>query len=85
MQVDPNSAGFCDHRLERISDHLERNYIVPGKIPGCQVLIERRGHVAYSRSFGFADKERKVPVSDDTIFRIYSRPFSIDTLRPRFY
>ena len=72
MQVDPNSAGFCDQRLERISDHLERNYIVPGKIPGCQVLIGRRGHVAYSRSFGFADKERKVPVSDDTIFRIYS-------------
>ena len=52
MQIDPNSAGFCENRLERISDHLERNYIVPGKIPGCQVLIGRRGHVAYSRSFG---------------------------------
>ena len=37
MRVDPNSAGFCDQRLERISEHLDRNYIAPGKIPGCQV------------------------------------------------
>ena len=72
MKVDPNSAGFCDHRLERVSEHLEQNYINPGKIPGCQVLIGRRGHVAYFRSFGFADKEREVAVRDDTIFRIYS-------------
>jgi len=72
MKVDPNSAGFCDHRLERISEHLEQNYINTGKIPGCQVLIGRRGHVAYFRSFGFADKEREVAVRDDTIFRIYS-------------
>ena len=80
MRVDPNSAGFCDQRLERISEHLERNYIAPGKIPGCQVSVGRRGHLAYHRSFGFADKEREVPVDDDTIFRIYSMSKPITSL-----
>ncbi len=32
----------------------------------------RRGKIAHSSVQGFADLERKAPVKDDTIFRIYS-------------
>ncbi len=72
MEVDPNAAGFSAARLERVTDHLDRNYVTPGKIAGCQTLVARHGHVAYFKSLGFADRENQVPMADDTIFRIYS-------------
>ena len=65
-------SGLSAERLERITDHLTRNYIEPGKIVGCQVAVARHGHSAYSRTFGLMDRERGKPMADDTIFRIYS-------------
>lgn len=72
MDIDTAAAGFSANRLERITDHLNNNYIEGGKISGCQVLVSRHGHPAYFRSFGLIDIERDKPVTDDTIFRIYS-------------
>jgi methionine-S-sulfoxide reductase len=72
MKLAPKRAGFSRKRLERITDHLERNYIEPQKIPGCQVAVLRHGQPAYFRSLGSMDLERNRPMSDDTIFRIYS-------------
>ena len=72
MDVDTKSAGLNPQRLETISRHLMDNYIDPGKITGCQVMVSRRGTPAYFRSFGLMDRERNKPVQDDTIFRIYS-------------
>jgi CubicO group peptidase (beta-lactamase class C family) len=68
----PEAAGFSPERIDRITAHLEQNYIQTGKIVGCQALVARHGHVAYSRSFGSMDRERATPMRDDTIFRIYS-------------
>ena len=65
-------TGLATDRLERITDHLNRNYIEPGKIAGCQVAVARHGHLAYLRSFGQMDRERGKAMADDTIFRIYS-------------
>ena len=65
-------TGLAADRLERIGEHLNRNYIEPGKIAGCQVAVSRHGHLAYSKSFGQMDRERGKPMADDTIFRIYS-------------
>ena len=70
--VAPEAAGFSAPRLERITEHLMRNYIEPGKIAGAQVAVARHGQTAYFRSFGEMDRERARPVADDTIFRIYS-------------
>jgi len=72
MDTAPEAAGFSAKRLERITDHLNRNYIGPGKIAGCQVAVSRHGHLAYFRSLGLMDRERNRPMQDDTIFRIYS-------------
>jgi CubicO group peptidase (beta-lactamase class C family) len=71
-EVAPDKAGFDPARLERITEHLEKNYIDPGKIAGCQVLVARHGVPAYFRSLGLMDRERALPMRDDTIFRIYS-------------
>jgi len=64
--------GLDEARLERIGEHLVTRYVEPGKVAGCQALVARGGQVAYSRSFGLADRERGTPVRDDTIWRIYS-------------
>ncbi|MBA4181409.1 MAG: serine hydrolase [Anaerolinea sp.] len=72
MELAPKQAGFDASRLERITDHLNRNYIEPGKIAGCQVAVSRHGFPAYFRSLGRMDRERNKAMRDDTIFRIYS-------------
>ena len=72
MDMAPEKAGLSAERLERIGDHLKRSYIDNGKIAGCQVMVARRGHVAYFDSFGHMDRERGKLMADDTIFRIYS-------------
>ena len=72
MELAQKNTGLSTARLERITRHLERNYIEPGKIAGCQVAVARHGHLAYFRSLGQMDRERGVAMSDDAIFRIYS-------------
>ena len=68
----PESAGMSKPVLDRIDDHLKRRYIDAGRFPGTQLLVYRRGSIVHSAVQGFADLERKAPVKDDTIFRIYS-------------
>src|SRR5215471_8442968 len=68
----PESVGMSQAGLDRIEAHLKSRYIDAGRFPGTQLLIYRRGKVVHSKSQGFADVERKVPVKDDTIYRIYS-------------
>ena len=72
MELAPKRAGFAPERINRITEHLDRNYVAPGKIAGCQTLVARHGHVAYFKSQGLMDRERGKPIADDTIFRIYS-------------
>ncbi|MEI9985311.1 MAG: hypothetical protein WDN69_20220 [Aliidongia sp.] len=54
----PHLAGCSAERLERITTHLESQYIETGRIQGCQLAVMRRGHLAYFRSFGLMDRER---------------------------
>jgi CubicO group peptidase (beta-lactamase class C family) len=68
----PESAGMSKPALDRLEDHLKRNYVDAGRFPGTQLLVYRRGKIVHSTVQGFADLERKAPVKDDTIFRIYS-------------
>lgn len=72
MQLAPEQAGFDPGRLDRITEHLNKNYVEPGKIAGCQTLVARHGHVAHFSTLGSADKERATPLREDAIFRIYS-------------
>lgn len=68
----PESVGMSKAALARIDAHLKTRYIDAGRFPGAQLTIYRRGKVVHTSSQGYADVERKVPVKDDTIFRIYS-------------
>ncbi|MHA7816293.1 MAG: serine hydrolase domain-containing protein [Pseudohaliea sp.] len=73
MQLtDPGDVAMDASRLARIGDHLQQRYLEPGKIPGYLALVSRRDRVCYLDSGGFADRERATPVTEDTLFRIYS-------------
>jgi CubicO group peptidase (beta-lactamase class C family) len=72
MKVDADAAGMDPDRLARIDEHLRGRYVEPGKIAGCQVAVIRRGSLAHFSSLGYADRERQLPVRDDTVWRIYS-------------
>jgi CubicO group peptidase (beta-lactamase class C family) len=68
----PESAGMSKAAFDRVEAHLKQRYIDAGRFPGTQLLVYRRGKVVHSAVQGFADVERKAPMKDDTIFRIYS-------------
>ncbi len=68
----PESVGMSEAALARVEAHLKTRYIDAGRFPGTQLLVYRRGKVVHNAVQGFADVERKAPVRDDTIFRIYS-------------
>jgi CubicO group peptidase (beta-lactamase class C family) len=68
----PESAGMSKTAFDRVEAHLKSRYIDAGRFPGTQLLVYRRGKVVHSAVQGLADVERKAPVRDDTIFRIYS-------------
>jgi CubicO group peptidase (beta-lactamase class C family) len=67
-----SEAGMSVAALAGVEDHLKRRYLDAGRFPGTQLLVWRRGQLVHSAVQGFADIERKAPVRDDTIFRIYS-------------
>lgn len=67
----PEEVGFVATRLKRLSDRIEEG-VKNNELPGAVVLIARNGKLAMFESFGFRDKDAKVPMTNDTIFRIAS-------------
>src|SRR5437667_3406881 len=68
----PESAGMSKMAFDRLERHLKSRYVDAGRFSGTQLMVYRRGNIVHSAVQGFADLERKVPLKDDTIFRIYS-------------
>ena len=68
----PEAAGMSGARLQRLEDHLKRNYIDAGRYAGTHTIVYRRGQLVHSAVQGFADLERQAPLKDDAIYRIYS-------------
>ena len=67
----PESQGFSAERLERLHERMHE-FVKEGKHAGILVLIARNGKIVESRSYGLRDREQKLPMEEDTIFRIYS-------------
>ena len=67
----PERVGLAPDRLERLTAHMNRA-VADGVMVGGVGMIARRGGLAYRQAYGEADRERGVPMSVDTLFRIYS-------------
>ena len=63
-ETDPALAARVDKVIDgALAEH---------KLVGVMVLIARDGKLVYSRAAGFADREAKKPVREDTVFRLAS-------------
>ena len=65
------ASGFSQEKLKRVGDYV-RNEVTTGKIPGAVVLIQQHGRPVFFESFGVRDVATKAPMTEDTIFRLYS-------------
>src|SRR6266852_1657043 len=65
------SRSFLRTGLDKVGDYI-KNEIASGKIPGAIVLIQQHGKPVYFEKFGVRDIESRHPMTDDTIFRLYS-------------
>ncbi|HYC65543.1 MAG TPA: serine hydrolase domain-containing protein [Reyranellaceae bacterium] len=75
----PEEVGFSQQRLKRLSDRIKEG-VDKSELPGAVVLIARNGRIVMHESFGFRDRDAKVPMTNDTIFRIASMTKPIVTL-----
>jgi len=73
----PEEVGLSSDRLKRISAGFQAD-VDKGVIPGAVVMIVRKGKVAYFEAIGYQDREKKIPMKRDSIFRIasMSKPFT---------
>ncbi len=82
MKLDPATLmrlGFDPERLGRI-DGWMADQVASRRLAGLLVQITRRGEVAYRGLAGMRDAEAGLPVTRDTIWRIYSMTKPITTL-----
>ncbi|MEV1004521.1 serine hydrolase domain-containing protein [Nonomuraea sp. NPDC050202] len=68
---DPAEVGFDPRRLARIDGYFAAG-VEDGRWPGRLILISRRGQVVHLSTCGNRDIAADLPVTPDTLFRIYS-------------
>lgn len=59
-------------RLARIDRFLKTRYLDTRRLPCAVTLVEHKGSIVHRSALGLMDVERERPVSEDTLFRIYS-------------
>ena len=67
----PESVGLDSNRLKEASALLNR-YVADRKIAGAVASVARRGKVAYLEAAGFQNLESRTPMTERSLFRIYS-------------
>jgi CubicO group peptidase (beta-lactamase class C family) len=73
------AVGLSSERLERIAAVVQRN-IADQRIAGAVTLVARRGHVAWFKAQGMADREAGKAMAPDSMFRICSMTKPITSL-----
>ena len=54
------------------ADELIKRHVSEGVLPGAVTPVAHRGEIVHLQTYGFSDIERRVPMSEDALFRIYS-------------
>jgi len=63
--------GFSTERLGRITKFFQSD-VEKGAIPGAVVLVAREGKLVYQQTVGYQDREKRIAMKPDAIFRIAS-------------
>ncbi|MCK1641055.1 beta-lactamase family protein [Bradyrhizobium sp. 157] len=75
----PAGARFNKDKLAKITEFFG-NEVATGKIAGANVLIQQHGKPVYHETFGVQDVESKEPITDKTIFRLFSMTKAITSV-----
>jgi CubicO group peptidase (beta-lactamase class C family) len=75
----PAGAHFNQDKLAKVGEFF-RNEVTTGKIPGAILLIQQHGKPVYHESFGVQDVVSKAPITDQTIFRLFSMTKAITSV-----
>jgi CubicO group peptidase (beta-lactamase class C family) len=75
----PPGAHFNQDKLAKVGAFF-RNEVDTGKIAGAIVLIQQHGKPVYHQSFGVQDVVSKAPITDKTIFRLFSMTKAISSV-----
>jgi CubicO group peptidase (beta-lactamase class C family) len=67
----PEAVGMSAERLARI-DPIMQKHVDEGGFAGLSVLVARHGQIVFGAQYGYRDKEAGKPLTEDTIYRIYS-------------
>ena len=70
--AEPEDAGFCPERLERIEAVMDAA-AEARDVPGTATVVLRQGKVVHRHASGHLDVDREAPVAMDTLFRMYSQ------------
>src|SRR6266478_6248727 len=75
----PAGAHFNPQKLGRVGDFL-REQVASGKIPGAILLIQQHGKPVYHEFIGVQDVVSRQPMTDQTIFRLFSMTKAITSV-----
>jgi CubicO group peptidase (beta-lactamase class C family) len=67
----PEDVGMSSERLDRINPNMQK-YVDEGKLSGVLTMVARRGKIVHLETFGKMDIAKNKPLTENTIFRIYS-------------
>ena len=75
----PAGAHFNQDKLAKVTEFF-KNEVATGKISGADVLIQQHGKLVYHETFGVQDVVSKAPITDKTIFRLFSMTKAITSV-----
>ena len=78
----PAGAHFNQDKLAKVTEFF-KNEVATGKISGADVLIQQHGKLVYHETFGVQDVVSKAPITDKTIFRLFSMTKAITSVGAR--
>ena len=67
----PETVGFSSKRLGRIKPVMQA-YVDNRGFSGFSIMLARRGKIIHFEQVGCQDRETQIPMTADTIFRLYS-------------
>ncbi|MEX2137950.1 MAG: serine hydrolase domain-containing protein [Pirellulales bacterium] len=70
-QGDPAAAGLSKERLDKIAGAIQQS-VEAKQVAGASAVVAKAGKIVYRTNVGQRDIENRLPITDDTIYRIAS-------------
>lgn len=65
------NPAFAEERFDRLTNQLDQ-LVEDGVMPGSITYVMEQGKMSFHYVNGYQDRQHKIPMSNDTLFRLYS-------------